>query len=82
MGIGKEKLRLLWTMGGESSMILTLELRSCSRRQRMNALRAALEAEYAGIGVAGTMDRLELVLGGFPFSLVSGLRKWEVNVAY
>ena len=43
-------------------MILTDEFLSWSRRQRMNAFNAALEAEYAGRLVAGTMARFELVL--------------------
>jgi hypothetical protein len=48
---------VLWTTGGESSMTLMLVFRRLSRRQRVNAFRAALEAEYAGRVAAGTTAR-------------------------
>jgi len=43
-------------------MTLTDEFLSWSRRQRMNAFKAALEAEYAGRVAAGTIAKLEPVL--------------------
>lgn len=43
-------------------MTFTLVVRSCSRRQSTKAFKAALDAEYAGKGAAGTMDRLDVVL--------------------
>lgn len=48
---------ILWTTGGESSITLMLVFLRLSRRQRVNAFRAALEAEYAGKVAAGTMAR-------------------------
>lgn len=53
---------LLWTTGGDSSITLTDEFLSSSRRQRTNALRAALDAEYAESPVAGTIAMLDPVL--------------------
>jgi len=52
----------LCTAGGDSSIILTVEFLSCSRRQRMNEFNAALEAEYAERLAEGIMARLEPVL--------------------
>ena len=46
-------------------MTLTEELLNWSRRQRTNAFKAALDAEYPGRVVAGTMARLEPVLSLF-----------------
>jgi hypothetical protein len=48
---------LLCTGGGESSMTFTLVSASWSRRQRVKAFKAALEAEYAGIVTAGMIAR-------------------------
>ena len=48
---------LLWTTGGESSITLMLVFLRLSRRQRVNAFKAALEAEYAGSVAAGMMAR-------------------------
>ena len=62
-------LNSLCTGGGEISIVLMEELRSFSRRQRMNVFKATLEAEYAGMPAPGTMVRLEVVL----LLLASGL---------
>ena len=53
---------ILCTTGGDNSMTLTEESLSSSRRQRTNAFKAALDAEYADRVLAGTIERLELVL--------------------
>lgn len=53
---------LLCTGGGDNSTILTKEFLSWSRRQSTNAFKAALDAEYAGIPLAGTMARFDPVL--------------------
>lgn len=53
---------LLCTGGGDISITLVCEWRSCSRRQSVKAFRAALEAEYAGREAAGIMARFEPVL--------------------
>ena len=48
---------ILCTTGCEISMTLTDESLSWSRRQRIKAFKAALDAEYAEMLVAGTMPR-------------------------
>ena len=57
-------------------MTLTEELLNWSRRQRTNAFKAALDAEYPGRVVAGTMARLEPVLSFFRIVRTSN---WNVE---
>ena len=53
---------LLCTGGGDNSITLTEEFLSSSRRQRIKAFKACLEAEYAERPGHGTKARLEVVL--------------------
>lgn len=60
-------------------MTLTEELLNWSRRQRTNAFKAALDAEYPGREAAGTMARLEPVLSLFRIVRISN---WNVDLLY